>query len=211
MVEVWKKVPVEGFERYSISSIGQVRNDDRKRIMKNNLSNTRYYCIQLSGENKKHFRVHRLVALAFIPNPNDYPYVNHIDGDKENNCIENLEWCTQLHNTQSLNTKKRFGYIGSHTKNSFYAEVSIQGKIYTFFNQNRDKCEDWLNARKIELENNLNLTELNIRKSRGTIYQHSKSGNYHAQISINGKMYTGTFKTREDGQKYMDECYDKYK
>lgn len=210
MVEVWKKIPIEGLERYSISSIGQVRNDDRKRIMKIYLSNRGYYCIQLSGAKTKHFRVHRLVALAFIPNPNNYPYVNHIDGDTENNCVENLEWCTQLHNTQSLNTKKNFGYIGSNSKNSFYAEVSIQGEIYTFFNQNRDKCEDWLNARKIELENNLNLTELNIRKSRGTIYQ-GKSGNYHAQISINGKMYTGTFKTREDGQKYMDECYDKYK
>ena len=211
MAEVWKKVPVEGYERYSISSRGQVRNDKTKRIMKIYLSDREYYCIQLSGENKKHFRVHRLVALAFIPNPNEYPYVNHIDGDKENNCIENLEWCTQLHNTQSLNTKKNFGYIGSNNKNSFYAEVSIQGEIYTFFNMNRDKCEDWLNARQVELENNLNLTELDIRKNRGSIRRNSNSGNYYAKISINGKIYFGTFKTREDGQKYMDECYDKYK
>ena len=76
MAEVWKKVPVEGFERYSISSIGQVRNDKTKRILKINVRDeysagaVGYCYVNLSGENKKHFRVHRLVALAFIPNPN---------------------------------------------------------------------------------------------------------------------------------------------
>lgn len=160
MAEVWKKVPVEGLERYSISSIGQVRNDDRKRIMKIYLSNRGYYCIQLSGAKTKHFRVHRLVALAFIPNPNEYPYVNHIDGNKENNCIENLEWCTQLHNTQSLNTRKKFGCIRPRPNDLFLAEVSILGVRYLFTSKDRENCEDWLNARKIETLYGLNLTEV---------------------------------------------------
>ena len=160
MAEVWKKVPVEGFERYSISSIGQVRNDKTGRILKQNIREEGYCYIQLSGENKKHFRVHRLVALAFIPNPNEYPYVNHIDGDKENNCIENLEWCTQLHNTQSLNTKKRFGCIRPRPNDLFLAEVSILGVRYLFTSKDRENCEDWLNARKIETLYGLNLTEV---------------------------------------------------
>jgi len=166
MAEVWKKVPVEGFERYSISSIGQVRNDKTKRILKINVRDdgdkaSQGYCyINLSGEKNKNFRVHRLVALAFIPNPNEYPYVNHIDGNKENNCVENLEWCTQLYNTQSLNTKKKFGCISPKPNDRFHAEVSIKGVRYMFGSKDRVNCQDWLNARKIETLYGLNLTEV---------------------------------------------------
>lgn len=100
--EIWKKI--EEYTNYSVSNFARVRNDDCGRIMTINIrdkdsTGAAGYChVCLTGETSKNLRLHRLVALAFIPNPNNYPCVNHIDGNKENNCIENLEWCTQLHN-----------------------------------------------------------------------------------------------------------------
>ena len=71
-----------------------------------------YYIIDLSTGKRKDFKGHRLVAEYFIDNPNDYPIVNHIDGDKSNNHIENLEWCTYSQNNihaykNGLNTSKK--------------------------------------------------------------------------------------------------------
>lgn len=58
-----------------------------------------YYRVDLSKERKsKRFRIHRLIAKTFIPNPNNFPEVNHINGNKKDNCINNLEWCTRKHN-----------------------------------------------------------------------------------------------------------------
>ena len=71
-----------------------------------------YYIRDLSTGKRKDFKGHRLVAEYFIDNPNDYPIVNHIDGDKSNNHIENLEWCTYSQNNihaykNGLNTSKK--------------------------------------------------------------------------------------------------------
>jgi hypothetical protein len=96
----WKKIIFENKElNYSISDNGQVRNDKTGRILTNSLQNG-YYSIRITiAPNKgKHFRINRLVAQAFIPNPENKQYVNHIDGDKTNNNVENLEWVTPTEN-----------------------------------------------------------------------------------------------------------------
>ena len=171
MDEVWKKI--DGYEAYSVSNYGNVKRDKKKsgeylKLYKKqetdkNRKKTNYftYWINLTKEGKcKQFKVSRLVALAFIPNPNNLPIVHHIDCNPLNNNVDNLEWVSFLENTQSINTQKPFGCINKSGPNCYCAEVGINGKIYKFSSRDRDNCEDWLQCRKIEVVNNLNLTEI---------------------------------------------------
>ena len=116
MSEIWKDIP--GFEgMYQVSNLGRVKrlplgkqypsrqthNNIRKVHIKNG-----YYQVNLSKGNRvKWFGVHRLVALAFIPNPNKFPCVNHKDENKMNNNAENLEWCTHRYNNNYGTAKQR--------------------------------------------------------------------------------------------------------
>lgn len=85
---------------YAVSNYGNVMNVKNGKLLKLQVNKKGYVDIQLTNgrDNKKLFRVHRLVARYFIDNPNNYPYVNHIDGNKENNQVDNLEWCTPKQN-----------------------------------------------------------------------------------------------------------------
>lgn len=100
--EIWKDI--KGFEgQYQISTFGNVRSVYKKstKILVVFKTEKGYLRAKLHSKNKKHYvKVHRLVAQAFIPNPDNKPQINHKDGNKLNNHIDNLEWVTDLENKQ---------------------------------------------------------------------------------------------------------------
>ena len=109
--EVWKDI--EGYEGlYQVSTCGNIKSlpkirrngtgtyVQKERLLKPSNTSTGYKKVELCKDGKrKGFKVHRLVAIAFIPNPDNKPEVNHIDGNKINNNIDNLEWVTSSENT----------------------------------------------------------------------------------------------------------------
>lgn len=110
MDEIWKDI--DGFSNYQVSNYGRIKSKERivkthcaewlkpERVLKTNIMKVGYKSVVLRDDaGKKHLlKIHRLVAKAFIPNPHNYPQVNHIDGDKANPVVTNLEWCTPKQN-----------------------------------------------------------------------------------------------------------------
>ena len=102
-MEKWKKINKDFLEdRYYVSNDGKIKDIITNKIYptKGKKGSTLYPIVHLKCKNgsKKQFLIHRLVAEAFIPNPNNYPIINHIDENKRNNKVDNLEWCNQKHN-----------------------------------------------------------------------------------------------------------------
>jgi len=117
---MWK--PVKNYEGlYEVSDDGRVRSTKRRgsagrELKPFNLKG--YRRVSLSFKSKPiDYMVHRLVANAFIGNPDNLPHVNHIDGDKSNNIVSNLEWCSHL---QNMHHAWRTGLMSNVGKNDAY-------------------------------------------------------------------------------------------
>ena len=97
-MENWKDVP--GYEGlYQISNLGNVKSLYSNKILKPSIDKYGYTRFSATKDKiQKTLIIHRLVAKLFIPNPNNLPQVNHKDGNKKNNCKNNLEWCTDSDN-----------------------------------------------------------------------------------------------------------------
>lgn len=132
-------VDIKGFEDYyQISNYGRILSKDviwntNKNILSRGgkikklcLDQYGYLRVTLWKNNKgKSFYIHRLIALHFIINPENKEQINHIDGDKLNNSISNLEWCTNKENINHSIKNKLWDYRGSNTKNSILKEEDI--------------------------------------------------------------------------------------
>ena len=82
-------------DKYEVSNTGEIRNIKTKRVLRQFLGRGGYYRTQFDGKTRT---VHRVVAMMFLPMVNGKDFVNHIDGDKQNNNAQNLEWCTRSEN-----------------------------------------------------------------------------------------------------------------
>lgn len=103
MEEIWK--PFENYENYMVSNLGRVKSLNYRRTGMEQLMKPYkggiYSVVDLFNCNgRKPCLVHILVAKAFIPNPNNLPEINHKDENGSNNCVDNLEWCTELYNNR---------------------------------------------------------------------------------------------------------------
>lgn len=96
-LEIWREI--KGCNPYEVSSWGRVRNTATGDVLYQEKHDKGYMRVRLMTDGKRHhFKVHRLVAQAFIPNPNGKPQVNHIDGNNRNNSYTNLEWVSDEEN-----------------------------------------------------------------------------------------------------------------
>lgn len=146
--EIWKDIPnYEGL--YKVSNLGRFislkrevvghnggKYEIKDRIFYGNLNkHNGYLYIHLSQNGKGHgFRAHKIVALVFIPNPNNYPIINHKDENKQNNRADNLEWCDSRYNANYGNARKKLSASLVKSKGVKVIQKDKSGKIIAKYN-----------------------------------------------------------------------------
>lgn len=130
MNEIWKDI--EGYDgKYKISNFGNVYSEKSNRILKYNINKQGYSYVVLTNEGyRKTHKIHRLVAQAFIPNTENKLEVNHIDENKTNNNVNNLEWSTRKENCNHGTRSLRMGTTLKNRKDLSKPVCCSNGKIY---------------------------------------------------------------------------------
>ena len=122
-MEEWKEIP--NYRKYEISSYGRVKNIETGRILKPQIGRSGYLKVTLYDKSWFEDRdIHRMVAEAFIPNPDNLPIVNHLDEIITNNWTNNLEWTTHQGNIE-------------HSKAKHYTLISPDGEVINIFNMRK--------------------------------------------------------------------------
>ena len=139
MEEIWK--PIDGYEGlYEISTFGRVKSlvdchgIKRDKIVKPLHSRYGYLLVNLyKNKQLKSARIHHLVAIAFIPDHLNLPYINHKDEEKTNNFVGNLEWCTALYNNRYGTATAR----AIDTRSIPIEQVTLDGKVVAVYRSTR--------------------------------------------------------------------------
>ena len=130
--ELWKDIP--GFEGYQAHPEGEVRVKKTRRVLKVQCRKEHYRSSTING---KKVKIHRLIAMTFVPNPGNLPIVNHINGTMRDNRAENLEWCTRSHNTyhayelgllEAKGTPKPVKIVTRDGKETIYSSMKDAGR-----------------------------------------------------------------------------------
>ena len=147
--EIWKEIP--GWERYAASTFGRIASlgspymcggkicRRNPQLLKPRITDSApyYLTVVLSDGNGKRrgFMIHRLVAMTFIPNPKNLPFINHKDEDAKNNNVENLEWCTQKYNCNYGTHNVRMAKTISETayQRRKVVQLSLRGDVVGLF------------------------------------------------------------------------------
>lgn len=136
--EIWKKI--EGYPNYSVSNKGRVRNDnsDRIRVPKNKNGYRRINLCR-NGFVRNHY-IHRLVAEAYVPNPENKPQVNHINENKSDNRDVNLEWVTSSENTNygTGNQRRSYSQINDSNKSKPIVQYTLDGVFVKEYPSSRE-------------------------------------------------------------------------
>lgn len=186
--ERWKEVV--GYEGlYEISTKGRIMSLRRNIILKPKVDKDLYYRIGLTKNGvRKFYRVHRLVAQAFIPNPNNYPVINHKDqtpnkkyGIPSNNNIENLEWCTMKYNNNYMNHNDLISKAQKNRKD-------LSTKILQY-SLNGNFIKEWESQKEVERilgfkQSNISSACLNIKTHQmfGFMWLKKETENYNIKI-----------------------------
>lgn len=146
MEEIWEDI--EGYEsKYQVSNLGNVRSlnyrgTGKPKLLKQTTYEKGYKRVNLyKNGKKKHYWIHRLVAIAFIPNPNDLPVVNHKDEDPSNNNVNNLEWCTYEYNNNYGTVRKRISESLKGEKHPFYGKHHSEESKKKMSESRKGKCK----------------------------------------------------------------------
>jgi len=150
---------IEGYPNYLIYDDGRVWSKKSNKFLKHQINNFGYFTIGLTDVKvRKFFKIHRLVAIHYIPNTENKPDVNHIDGDKSNNNIKNLEWMTRSENcnafkkTPTINTsgEKNITFNKSH-KLWVYQKIHYGKRMVKYFKTFEEACEYKINLNVISV------------------------------------------------------------
>ena len=137
----WKKIDfIDGFENlYEVSNTGSIKRTDSQRELKPTLNTYGYLTVHLSNKKKKkRVFVARMVAMAFIPNPENKPEVDHIDTNRKNNDVSNLRWVTKYENMHNPITESRCLVIH---KNNKHGDKGYRDDILKLRNQGKSYKE----------------------------------------------------------------------